>query len=518
MEKMNDHPWEAPFPPVSPAPENTPPVTPPPAPEYGFRTGAKELAFGLMALICGLMMCNFTLFGGFHLGFALALGAYIFCAAGYLLASGGKLTPYSAGLLVLSLIIAAGYARSDDGMMKFLMIPVLTVSVNLGLCLIAGQNRRRPGSVGSVVDVFRTLFTMGYGQLPRSMSGLFTAIAGKGSLFLKFGSVAIGLLIMLPVLAILMPLLIEADAAFEGMMKLMPEIDLAETAVTLFFGLFVFCIFYTRNVALVRRPKSQPVAPGRGRGMNKLTINTVLCGVCLVYGLYLISQLAYFIGGFAGILPQEYTLAEYARRGFFEMAAICGINMVLIALAVILVRKSGQRAPLSTRLLCLFISLVTVFMVAAASAKMANYIGGYGLTRRRVTVELIIVFLGVAALTAAVNLFVKKPRYMPALLIAAMVLSVTAFWVDVDTVVATYNVTAYQKGILETVDVEYLGTLSNGAIPQIAKLVDDEDPQVAMKAKNILRHSGSAKCDDFRDWNYADAQAAPYLKAAISEE
>lgn len=531
MEKMNNHPWaddgpvtaapsETPEPFVAyshPAPEHAAPIQPPASPSRRFPAGGKELTFGLLTLICGMLLCNFTLFGGFQLGFGIALSAYILCAAGYLLAAGGKLTPYSTVLLVLSLGIAAGYGRSDDGFVKFIMLLFLTVSINLGLCLIAGQNRRRPGCAGSIVDVFRTVFTMGYGQLPRALSGLFGAVLGKGSLFKKFGAIMIGLLIMLPVMAILLPLLIKADAAFEGMMKMMPEIDLLEITVTALFGVGVFFIMYTRGVALARRPKTEPVQPGSGRGMNKLTINTVLFGVCVIYLLYLISQLAYFIGGFAGILPEEYTLAEYARRGFFEMAGLCALNMGIIVLAMILVRKSGAMAPLSTRLLCLFVGLVTVFMVAAASAKMANYIGGYGLTRMRVMTQLIILFFGIAALTVSVNLFLKKPRYMPVLIVAALLLGGTAFWADVDTVVATYNVTAYQKGQLPTVDVEYLGTLSNGAIPQIAKLVDDADPKVAEEAKDILRY-GYAHCEDFRDWNYTNWQAQEYVSQEESGE
>jgi hypothetical protein len=244
--------------------------------------------------------------------------------------------------------------------------------------------------------------------------------------------------------------------------------------------------------------------------LNKLTVNTALIGLCLVYLVYLVSQLAYFVSGFAGIVPQDYTPAEYARRGFFEMAWLCAINMGLIVLAVSFVRKSNGRAPLSTRLLCLFTGLVTLFMVAAASAKLLTYIGSYGLTRLRVMTQLIIIFFGLMALVVSINLFMKKPRYMPVLLIGALLLGGSAFWVDVDTLVASYNVNAYQTGILETVDVEYLGTLGSGAVPQIAKLLNDSDPEVAESARCELDRS-IARWNDFRSWNYADWRAEPFV-------
>ena len=315
---------------------------------------------------------------------------------------------------------------------------------------------------------------------------------------------------MLPVLCIVLPLLIKADAAFENMMKLMPRFDMNETVSTAIVGLGLFFILYTRVVALVRREKPEPAPTGSGRGLNKITVNTVLIGLCLVYILYLVSQLGYFVGGFAGAVPEGYTSAEYARRGFFEMAWLCAINMGLIVMAVWLVRKSGSKAPLSTRLLCLFVGLFTLFIVSTASAKMLTYIGDYGLTRLRIMTQLIILFFGLMAVTVSVCLFLKNSRYMPVLLIGAMLLGGSAFWVDVDTLVATYNVKAYQTGVLNTVDVHYLGTLGNGAIPQIAKLVHDKDPQVAEAAQRVLDR-GSAQWEDFRDWNYADWVARPYI-------
>lgn len=498
--------WEAP----QQAPQNPEPRN------FAFPTGGAELFFGLFALVASMMLCNFTIFGGFNLGFGIAMCASILCAVGYLLAAGGRLNVYSSLLLVISLVISAGFGRSDDAFVKFVMLVFLTVSVNLALCLIAGQNRRRPGGVGSLLDVPRTVFHMGYGQFPRAIGGLFGLLKVKGSIARGIGSVAIGLLIMLPLLGIVMGLLMDADAAFEGMMTMMPEVNFGELTVTVFFGILVFVVLYSRSVALAKRPKDEPVAMGRGRGLNAVTMNTALLGISGVYFLYLISQLAYFVGGFAGILPEEYTLAEYARRGFFEMAWLCAINMFIIVMAVTLVRKTDHRAPLSTRLLCLFIGLVTLFLVAAASAKMASYIGGYGLTRKRVMVQLIILFFGLMALTVSVSLFVKKPRYMPVLLIGALLIGGAAFWVDVDTVVASYNVTAYQHGYLKEMDVHYLGTLSSGAIPHIARLTEDQDPLVAEEAQRILLRRAE-ECEDFREWNYAEARAQSFLTREEAE-
>jgi hypothetical protein len=238
-------------------------------------------------------------------------------------------------------------------------------------------------------------------------------------------------------------------------------------------------------------------------------VNTALVGLCLVYGVYLFSQLAYFVGGFAGVLPEGFTMAEYARRGFFEMAALCAINLALIALAVGLVEK-GEKTPLSTRLLCLFIGIVTVFFVITASAKMGMYIGSYGLTRLRVLTEVIMVFLGLATAVVCAWLFVPKMPYMKVIVIIALVMGAAVLWADVDTVVAAYNVGAYQAGTLKSVDVEYLTTLSSGAVPYIAELAEAGHPDAVFYMKSV--EISLPATYDLRNWNWASWMAQKLLQ------
>ena len=56
----------------------------------------------------------------------------------------------------------------------------------------------------------------------------------------------------------------------------------------------------------------------------------------------------------------------------------------------------------------------------------------------------------------------------------------------------------------ETVDVEYLASLSDGAVPYLARLMDTEDPAVAQAAENALANRRAYHNNDFRDWNYVN--------------
>ena len=476
----------------------------------GYPTGKKELIFAILTLITGLLLYNSMIYGGLNLGFAVFGGLSLIWAAGYLLLSGCRLTGYSGSLLGLSLLILAGFARSDDGFVKFVLLCFVLVSENLGLCLLAGQNNRDPRGMTSLLDAPRTLFTLGFGKLPEAFRGLVQAFRRSGTVGKKGGAVLLGCCIAVPILAILIPLLVSADAAFDGLLRLLPEWDFSELYTTVVVGAFPVCVLYVRGVALKHTAREVPPAKAPRKGISALTVNTVLVAVALVYGVYLVSQLAYFSGGFLGILPEGYTTAQYARRGFFEMAWLCAVNLGIMILAVGLVEKD-ERAPLSTRLLCLFIGIVTLFLVATAGGKMFLYIGTYGLTRLRMLTGVIMLWIGITTLIVGVWLFLPKLPYMKAVLLSALIIGGSVLWADVDTVVARYNVSAYQTGRLETVDVYYLSRLGSGAVPYLRQLAADTDPTVAREAEELLQRRSEARTEDFREWNYVNHVADKVL-------
>lgn len=510
MENPNMNPqWQSYYqPPVPPQP------WPPAPPSYA--TGSKDISFAVILTLCSIGLWNCILFGGLNLGAAVMIVLMLCCTAVYLLQTGHKLNWYSGSMLTLSLLAATGFARSADVFVKFVIASFIFLAANLSFCLMAGQNRRNAGGVTSLLDAPRALFTLGFGNMGKAGRGLVKAAKNTGTAGKKGGALLLGLIIAVPLVAIMVFLLMRADAAFEGLMDHLPDADFSEVILTLIFGLPCAVILYSRGVALHHEAKPAPAGTGSKRGWDQLTVNTILSAVCLVYAVYLFSQLAYFSGGFSGILPEEYTMAEYARRGFFEMAQLCAINLGVIWLACGVVRKN-PKTPLATRLLCLFIGIITIFLVATASAKMFMYIEGYGLTRLRVLTEVIMIYLGLVTALVCVWLFAPKLPYMKIAMILALVIGTVVLWVDVDTLVASYNVSAYQSGTLDTVDVYYLFTLSDGAIPYLHQLTTDANSQVAAAAKEMLSTGYSPRELDFRSWNRSVAEGWKILQQYLQQ-
>ena len=292
-------------------------------------------------------------------------------------------------------------------------------------------------------------------------------------------------------------------------LDLLPEIDGAELLMSLVCGGFLGWVRYSRGVCLNRLPKPE-AAVRKDSQINPLTLGTVLVMVDIVYLVYLFSQLAYLSGGLSGILPEGYTLSQYARRGFFEMAWLCVLNLSTLCLCIRLATRDGK-LPGLVRAAGTFLGVVTIFLVIASGGKMLLYIGSYGLTRLRVLTQVIMLWLGLTTVLITVRLHSFRFHYMKAVVLTALVLGAVVIWVDVNTVVAEYNVWAYITGRLRNVDVSHLSELGPSAVPALIDLAENGRGMQTEMARDVLLDM-QYEIGGFRSWNFAEYRAAVLLK------
>ena len=479
-----------------------------PVPLPRYPVGKRELRFAVVTAILAVGLWNSILYGGFNLGFAFFSLGLLLCNVWYLKGKGHKFGGYGTALLIFSAALLAGFARSSDAVVKAAALLAALFAVNLSFCLAAKQNRRSSGGFSTLFDAPRAFFAVGFGGMGPSLRGLEDARKNTGAAGKKGSAALLGIVIAVPVVAVILPLLMRSDAAFEGLVNLLPERDWAEPFWSLATGLFAAWVLFARGLGLHNKQKPEP-ARGISRKLNAITVNILLGAVCAVYLAYLFSQLAYFSGGFLGILPEDYTLAAYARRGFFEMAWLSGINLCLVLFGSGLVERR-EKLPAATRILCLFLGAVTLFLIGSASAKMLLYIRSYGLTRLRILTQTVMVWLAVSAVLVCIRLNRLAFPYMKGVILTALALVALLLWGDVDSFAARYNVRAYQAGRLETVDMDHLSRLGDGAVPYLAELENADDPKIAERATSILYYR-NAEQPELRSWNYSRSEAARVL-------
>lgn len=264
------------------------------------------------------------------------------------------------------------------------------------------------------LDLLRGWFGIPFSNFHRLFQVLF---CGAGKKLTKLPNQGIwwgllGAICALPMLGWAFTTLVTADAAFQQMAgsleNWLAQFGLADfwadflSPGWLFLELFFACWFYGLFYGAKHRKerKNRITEHTVVDSINKLRLvprQTPMVALTLLCGLYLIfflSQINYLMAGFAGVLPQAYTAAEYARRGFFEMLQIALVNLSLLALAAKLCR-TPLRQSRALRGLGIALCTANLLFAAIASSKLWLYISRFGLTSLRVLAGYAIVVVAI---------------------------------------------------------------------------------------------------------------------------
>lgn len=472
------------------------------------RGSGRELALaGVLLACCFLLWDSLCWAEGLGLGEALGLFALLPAVLVYLRSRPGRMTGYGLVCTALSLLGAASLALSGDGSLKVLTMLALT-PLFLIVLLERLDLRTGAGPMARLRDLFSLWFARTFGRIHLGAWAL-THCGEKDSVKSKRNrAVLIGLACAVPALLILVPLLISSDAAFEGMVGQLDWDSALRGLFALIPASFAALLLFSLLFTVEREERSSGDRPRKG--LEPAAVTAFLAAVSAAYVLYLVSQFAYFTDAFRGLLPKDFTVAEYARRGFFEMCAIVAINLGLIVLAVGLCRKEGGQIPAAVKALALFLCLFSLALVATALSKMVLYMGRLGLTRLRVLTSAFMIFLALVVVAKAIQLFVRKvPVAQLAVTLGAAILIALSL-MNVDGKVARYNVDAWKTGKLDSLDMKTVCELGDGAVPVLMELLWDEDPAVANEARNELKYRDPET--DWRSWNLITAQANDALE------
>ena len=458
-------------------------------------TGNKrDLIYAGILFVLSLLCMNFFFYGGCGIAFAVtSMG--LFCGGLlYLLPHRRGGSGYMVFCILSYLLCGLSLILSDSGLGAFLSVCTMLVLSGITLMEYMSLGREQKGTIRCVSDWFHTTFALSFGNIGAAFYALFRKKGEEGVVEKrKINAILIGLLCAVPVLLIVIPLLMGADGAFEGLMDKLSVDRGKELPVTLIFGISLFILFFAQLFASrFRKTEEKPRERTARKGIDIAFLVTFFSVICLVYVLYLVSQLAYFFNAFKGLLPEEFTVAQYARRGFFEMTAVCVVNLGLLFFAILGAgKKDDGEEPWAIRVVAIFLCLFSLVLVATAMSKMNLYIRSFGMTYLRLVTSVFMIFLCVVFCTMFLWIFRRKLPYMRIIVITATVLVLCVSFADPARVVADYNVKAYQTGKLDSIDMTELQILgSDAVVPYVWELRTDPDPQVAEKAWRILYERG----------------------------
>jgi len=454
-----------------------------------------DSAFAVALLVCGFLFFNLIMFADMPAAgttvFALTL---IIVTLIYLTKSGYRQHLKSLIALGVTVMASLHFLLFDNAFIFFLTFVFAAMLFVYWVMITTGRSIDRSLSVTFVGDVVQQGFIVpfrNFGTGVVVLSRYFRDRSYSGVL-LAF----LGVLLFLPLLAAVISLLMSADLAFEtfltGVFSSLQLADVMPYVWQFILGipvaLYLFGLIFGDSQA---RHTHTITSASLGRGAliarvaPRVMIYSALLAFCFIYALFFIVQGAYLFSGFAEKLPEAFTYAEYARRGFFELCAVTGINLVVLTITHLLMRRPLGVEPRELRIITAALAGFTLLLITAALSKMLMYINTYGLTLLRVYTSWFMILLFVVFLT----LFIRQlSRFNAAriIIVSFVVLFTLLSFSNVDGLVAAYNVSVYESalrtGDLERIDIEALAGLSDGALAEMYSWYQRLSEQDAVEA------------------------------------
>ena len=388
-----------------------------------------------------------------------------------------------------------------------------------------GKNRVKHG--GKLTQLFVSVFYYPFANYGSAFSALFNKKKGQ-----KGGNgkwIILGLCIALPLVAIVSALLLMGDQMFKAMFSFIFDdffLHLLKYVAYAILGIpvamAIFSCLYTKYNEEALNTKAQ-----NGIGYSQMAesfhivpaalMYSIVIPLCAVYFMYLISQLAYFVSFIAdNLLPQTFTIVDYARNGFFELCVITAINIIIIMLLILLTKRKNGAMPMGLRIITVIMCAFTLVFVCTALFKMLMYINQYGFTALRINTSIFMLFLFVMIILVIVKQFFSKVNLFSFALAFSMLFLIGYNVLNVDSFIAQANISLYKQGKIEWMGNNLVRDLDPSAYKYIAPFAADEDNGLTNSQKRILNYNlykaYKSYNDSFASFNVAKYQAHKTLE------
>lgn len=412
-------------------------------------------------------------------------------------------------------------ARNNPGVINvkglLLMIPIFIISLNN---FISANFLWRPTNFLATVFLYSVMFLLlgnNLNLMKLNIYGIFKTIANIFQPFINFvvpfswiaertknkeksmlaKRIILGVAISIPCVLFLVVMLSSADMVFQNnfisfnrwITRLLEFLNIFKIIIGTFVGLYLFGHLYSafvrddKNIVNMINDKVDSQKQIKG---DVIVLNILLVSILVIYSIFIAIQFKYLFS--AGALPNGLNYAEYARRGFFELVFLSVLNIALILLTMYLLKDKiyveKNKWATFTKMMLFYLCIVTGIMLVSSYYRMSLYDSAYGFTRLRILVYMFLIFEAVG-LTATLAYIVKHNfNIFVVYAVIGLTFYLTLNLVNIDGVIAKRNIDMYFNGQAETVDMDYLMTLSPDAVPQIMRLMEKD---VEIIAKNKAR-------------------------------
>lgn len=409
-------------------------------------------------------------------GISFTIWTALLLGFGYLLAWREGKKPAAASILLSALILGFSFvpAWRTEPMTRFISV-MLTLG---GLLLLSATFGNGNWPFYRMVDYFKNLFiAIGAGlsraillgqknPTPPVLEGEKPKNSGR-----KFWAVLRGLLIALPITALLALMLSAADPIFgDWLAKILNLERLPEYLFRLFYIVMIMMLLVGLYLhALLPNKTEERPDPNKAwmkpfLGWTETAI--ILGAVDLLFMSFVFIQIRYLFGGSTNISETGYTFAEYARKGFGELVAVAVLSLGLYLLLNTITKRESKASKVVFSILSVLLMANVLVILASSLQRLLLYEDAYGFSQLRTYTHVFIFCLAALILaTILLEIFRRSGHFGLALLVMIIGFGATLAVINVNGFIAEKNIARAEAG--QELDVPYLASLEEDAVPTL---------------------------------------------------
>ncbi|MGE0826013.1 MAG: DUF4153 domain-containing protein [Candidatus Binatia bacterium] len=329
-----------------------------------------------------------------------------------------------------------------------------------------------------------------------------------------------GLLLSVPLVFLFGSLLASADAAFEQMTTSFFEWLFSNFFIhlTVIGGVAWLVGGILRQALLSSEWHPFTTSVQKTWSLGIIELGVVLGLLNALFFAFVVVQIRYFFGGLETVATSPgLTVAEYARRGFFELVMVAALVLPLLLLAHSLLRTDNTRDEQPFSILAGALVLQLFVIMASALQRMWLYQSLYGLTELRLYTTVFMLWLAVVFVWFLLTVLREhRERFAFGVLLCGCSTILLLNALNPDALIVRTNLS--RDDAATTLDARYVTSLSADAVPTLIATLPalDDSKRRAVVARLVVRWSAPTT-SDWRTWNWSRWQARKYaMKLSVS--
>lgn len=401
------------------------------------------------------------------------------------------------------------YSNRVLKVLNYLIVPLLVIILS---SLLANINKSDWSDIKFIGDIAKRIFVpLRFIHRPFLILSRMTDSSGKDSKSRILPKVIIGILISIPLLAIILWLLTSADIVFKNIFIDIPLLKIFKHfLLVVSVSVYAVCFLWALLKAFDERGDLQSannISNNKTQWklfLDPVVLLTVLFLINAVFAVFSFIQFRYLFGGSSFITPSSFTYAEYARRGFAELVVVTIINFAILIFGLTFVKKESKRIFTAIRALLTLLVIFTFILLVSAFYRMMVYEQAYGFTYLRIFTQAFMIMLFFLFIINIIYIWYRKLPIIKSYFVISLAIYIILNFANVDVIIAKNNINRYFE--IGQIDAVYLQGLSYDAAPEIQRLfvtikssAEPKEKQMAMELSGYFKER-KAELENQKSW------------------